>query len=359
MYFDSNEDIKGDLQKMENMLHYTNGNSILILADTNARSKLWYDVINNERGKMLEEFITVNNLHIINENIGVPTFETRRGRSWIDLTLSNSQLLGNLTAWNIGDEESCSDHKLISFKIARGMQNQPYTFKTTRYITCKEDYERFDCLLTTNISSTFKVESNSMELDKELSKTLTAHMETEQLINLFYTCISEACNKAFRPIKGKGQQLRGKSVPWWTPELTILRKKVNALRRRYQRTINNDQLRQERKDQYMEGLRQYRSKINMQKMESWKEFCNITDGSNPWNAVYKLAACKLRNQNSLSTFQKEDGTYSTNLQSTVKYMLQQFFPDDRKEDDNEEQQQLRKMLEPPGTSDDMEFIQKK
>jgi len=358
MYFDSNEDIKGDLQKMENMLHYTNGNSILILADTNARSKLWYDVINNERGKMLEEFITVNNLHIINENIGVPTFETRRGRSWIDLTLSNSQLLGNLTAWNIGDEESCSDHKLISFKIARGMQNQPYTFKTTRYITCKEDYERFDCLLTTNISSTFKVESNSMELDKELSKTLTAHMETEQLINLFYTCISEACNKAFRPIKGKGQQLRGKSVPWWTPELTILRKKVNALRRRYQRTINNDQLRQERKDQYMEGLRQYRSKINMQKIESWKEFCNITDGSNPWNTVYKLAAGKLRNQNSLSTLQKEDGTYTTNLESTVKYMLQQFFPDDRKENDNEEQQQLRKkMLEPPETSDDMEFTQ--
>ena len=77
------------------------------------------------------------NLHIINENIGVPTFETRRGRSWIDLTLSNSQLLGNITAWNIGDEESCSDHNLISFKIARGMQNQPYTFKGTRYITSK------------------------------------------------------------------------------------------------------------------------------------------------------------------------------------------------------------------------------
>ena len=77
MYFDSNEDIKGDLQKMENLLHYTNGNSLLILADTNARSKLWYDVINNERGKMIEEFITVNNLHIINENIGVPTFENR------------------------------------------------------------------------------------------------------------------------------------------------------------------------------------------------------------------------------------------------------------------------------------------
>ena len=35
MYFDSNEDIEGDLQKMENMLHYTNGNSLLILADTN------------------------------------------------------------------------------------------------------------------------------------------------------------------------------------------------------------------------------------------------------------------------------------------------------------------------------------
>ena len=123
------------------MLHYTNGNSLLILADTNARSKLWYDVINNERRKVLEEFITVTNLHIINESIVVPTFEARLGRSCIDLTLSNSQLLGNITAWNIGDEESCSGHKLISFKIARGMQNQPNTFKGTRYITCKEDYE--------------------------------------------------------------------------------------------------------------------------------------------------------------------------------------------------------------------------
>ena len=65
--------------KWKNLLHYTNGNSLIILADTNARSKLWYDVINNERGKMLEEFITVNNLHIINENIEVPTFETRQG----------------------------------------------------------------------------------------------------------------------------------------------------------------------------------------------------------------------------------------------------------------------------------------
>ena len=40
------------------MLHYTNGNSLLIFADTNARSKLWYNVISNELGKMLEEFIT-------------------------------------------------------------------------------------------------------------------------------------------------------------------------------------------------------------------------------------------------------------------------------------------------------------
>ena len=35
-----------------------------------------------------------------------------------------------------------------------------------------------------------------------------------------------------------------KTVPWWTEEVTILRKITDAARRRYQRTKHNDQLRE-------------------------------------------------------------------------------------------------------------------
>mgnify|MGYP000017547148 CR=1 FL=1 len=81
VYFDGEEDIEEDLRKVEQILDYAKGNRLMILADTNARSKLWYDTINNERGKILEEFLTVKSLHIIiNENKDVPTFETIRGR---------------------------------------------------------------------------------------------------------------------------------------------------------------------------------------------------------------------------------------------------------------------------------------
>jgi len=41
-----------------------------------------------------------------------------------------------------------------------------------------------------------------------------------------------------------------KTVPWWTQELTVLRKRTNAVHRLYQRTRNNDDLREKRKAQY-------------------------------------------------------------------------------------------------------------
>ena len=43
-----------------------------------------------------------------------------------------------------------------------------------------------------------------------------------------------------------------KSVPWRTEELTIKRKRLDALRRRYQKTKNNEELMEYRKTHYEE-----------------------------------------------------------------------------------------------------------
>ena len=126
-----------------------------------------------------------------------------------------------------------------------------------------------------------------------------------------------------------------------------MRKKVNALRRRYQRTKNDEILRQERKNKYLEGSHQYQSIINMEKLNSWKQFCSITEGSNPWNAVYKIAANKLRENSTLTTLQKEDGTYTNDMTDTLDYMMDHFSPTDNEQDDNEKQGQIRKTVEEP------------
>jgi predicted component of type VI protein secretion system len=86
--------------------------------------------------------------------------------------------------------------------------------------------------------------------------------------------------------------LTHRSVPWWTDELTTLRKKTNAHRRRYQRTKNNEELRERRKNLYAESKAHYAATIQREKIKSWKKYCDITTTANPWNEIYKLAANK-------------------------------------------------------------------
>jgi len=49
----------------------------------------------------------------MNEETGIPTFETIRRRSWIDLTLCNNILAQKFRGWTCGENESCYDHNLI------------------------------------------------------------------------------------------------------------------------------------------------------------------------------------------------------------------------------------------------------
>ena len=51
---------------------------------------------------------------------------------------------------------------------------------------------------------------------------------------------------------------------------------MNALRRRYQRTTNNEDPRESRKNQYHEEKKKYQAAIKKGKIEYWKEFCNLT-----------------------------------------------------------------------------------
>ena len=362
IYFDIGKVIDGDCTKIENIMNHTKGSGLLIAADTNARSRMWHDVLTNQRGKFLEEFLITDTLFVANENATKPTFENNRGSSCIDITICNGQLIRFLKHWECGTEDSCSDHNAISFSIARDRHyGMPRNYIGTRYITKQEDHAIFEDNLITNITQTFNCSGNKEELnttDKELKAQVERATNIEELVQDCNSCISKACQAAYRKVRGGQRVTKGRSVPWWTDELTILRKRVNALRRRYQRTLNNEELRQDRRNQYTEGKRQYQNKLQDEKFKSWKKFCSATDESNPWNAVYRIAAGKLKNTFKLTTIQKPDGSYTPNIEATIRYMLDHFAPEDTPNNENCHHHQTREEIKtPPNTDNDRDFTQ--
>ena len=137
-------------------------------------------------------------------------------------------------------------------------------------------------LETARIGTTNKQEDTG-DLDSTLAKRVTSECDIEKTIDEFYEDLTTACNESLRTQLATKKATTNRSVPWWTDELTIMRKRLNALNRRYQRTKNNENMRTYRKTQYLEGKATYASTINNEKFDSWKAFCNLISANNPWN----------------------------------------------------------------------------
>jgi aspartokinase len=117
--------------------------------------------------------------------------------------------------------------------------------------------------------------------------------------------------------KHREQDKKKKSVPWWTDNLTTMRKKTNALRKLYQRTRNNEDLRESRKQKYFEAKKKYQFENRKGKFKPWKEYCNVTSSSNPWSQVYKLATGKVRSNTIMTALRKADGTETSSILETM------------------------------------------
>jgi ribosomal protein L9 len=103
--------------------------------------------------------------------------------------------------------------------------------------------------------------------------------------------IITTCRRTFGQHKSTNNN-RKNSVPWWNNHLIVMRKKVNANRRLFQRIKNDVALRERRKEKYKEAKGNYQAEINKTKINSWKEFCNVEASVNPWSQVYKIVAGK-------------------------------------------------------------------
>jgi hypothetical protein len=93
------------------------------------------------------------------------------------------------------------------------------------------------------ISKNFQIENdegNTKEIDEKLKLRILGQNDVGVFIENFDETVQSTCKKTFKYLKSPNTTAKGKSVPWWMDALKIMRKRTNALRRRYQRTLNNE-----------------------------------------------------------------------------------------------------------------------
>jgi hypothetical protein len=143
--------------------------------------------------------------------------------------------------WDIYDQDSCSDHNIIRFVMGEGKGSMPENhFQDVRYIVQKGNIEKYQAnlirLAGEKICNKNK-QKESEELDKILSTRAYLENDVEKLIEEFYEVLMGACNESFRSQWATNRAKANRSVPWWTKELTTMRKRL----KRTETTIPKDE----------------------------------------------------------------------------------------------------------------------
>ena len=82
--------------------------------DSNSRSTTWNDKITKPRGKNFEEFVASHHLYVINEDNERTIFQSSSGKSNIDLTITNNEMLTEIKNWDIrGGKSLGSQHNKV------------------------------------------------------------------------------------------------------------------------------------------------------------------------------------------------------------------------------------------------------
>lgn len=88
------------------------GRMVVIFADVNDRSVLWYNNSTDERGETLENLIVSHYMMLLNVESDLTIFENTRGN--IDITMCYRPGRSRVSGWKIITLSLSTDHRMIS-----------------------------------------------------------------------------------------------------------------------------------------------------------------------------------------------------------------------------------------------------
>ena len=284
---------------LDRLVEYIDNKRIpaILSFDCNAKSQL-YGPTTNERGKLFEEFILGNGLHVENKG-NAPTFHAfRQGRnidSHIDVTLTKYAI--PLDGWRVWDNSfNGSDHHTITWSLAVELSARPLIrpwskakWKLFREHT--QDYE-FD------IPDTF----TTRKIDKLLTRWYT-------VVN---TGLDIACPK--RPAN-----LTPTELDWYGKDQRYLK---NRAKRKYKAHKGNDC--PKKRKAFVKAKRAYGRSCRQAKKLSWRLFVEKTPDKKNMAILFKIA--QRRDKRSINTLLKPDNSLTEPGTETIKMLTDTHFP---------------------------------
>lgn len=233
----------------------------LILGDFNAHNPLWGSTTKNPKGTTIENFINNNALICINKNEFTYFHPSSGTATKIDLTLSNPSIATVLTWRTL--EQLQSDHVPILISTFKHNNNTTYPpSNSIRYN--KIDWTKFkESLKNTPINS-----------------HSTVHSRINHLTNTIRTALKNSQTES-------NYKTHKKSVPWWSKELSILKRDKNKALKKFTRepTTTNRLI-------FNEIKLKYRNEIIKQKESTWNLFINnINNSTSPkdfWKQINRV-----------------------------------------------------------------------
>ena len=315
---------------MENFLTTVNPINLIWSLDSNSKHSMWHSPVTDARGRRMVEFLTEHSLITGNEKDG-PTFSGALGESWIDLTITTLHSAHKIQNWNVSDEETQSDHNLILYNflhqasptsLTRQANNQ-----TRKFATQAGKWQMFR----------EKIQETSVVWMEMLKNTINK-TQLEEVTSAIWDQINEINNDCFPRFLPTNN-----FKPWWSADLTIRRKQVNAAKRRFKRS-KNAQLKEIYGNRLRELRRQYKEELLRAKLESWKTFCSESSKTSPWK-IYKMGKSGFARRAIPTTLNLTNGNATETEEQTAHALLEKFFPDDRPAQDNTLHRQIRTQIQ--------------
>lgn len=234
---------------------------VLLVGDFNAKHVDWGCPQNDRRGEVLSDLINAIGLVVCNIGNSI-TFN--RG-SIIDLTIATPRTAMRVSKWKVLDEISLSDHYYLTYEI----NCRPLDRETSR--TPKIDIQKLKNALTSNRLQPLLTYTDAEQKALALTETIQTCRRTNQ---------TESSGR--------------RSVHWWSPEISALRRTANHLRRVFQRKRKRKgpAASTAEENDAKTAKRELVRAIKKAKEDSWKSLCDLVQ-QDPWGLPYKLIMGKL------------------------------------------------------------------
>ena len=274
----------------------SNKYELLIGMDSNAHNPLWGSPNSDPRGTLLEQMLQEYDLVTLNHGLK-PTFVRKNCQTHIDVTIGSRRLYQLITHWEVVDEDSFSDHRLITMRFRA--QLPPSTLIPNYSKTSWSSYI-----------------ASLEEQDWEVPCTPWTKPELNQVVESLTRAITNTADE-FTPKVVK--RLNPRTSPWWDESLRLERRSLRVSFHQV-REIEDSPL----YPIYLEKRQEYQRIIRRAKRINWVKFCKEIE-TLPQTA--RLVRCLTKHKAPpIGLTKTPNGSMTTSGADSVKNLMTTLFP---------------------------------